>query len=192
MTKPDLPIDRLLVGASGSIGIVDLPAYLANFRAGLAKHVRVIMTANAASMIPDQTVAYFCDHVFRENENSLQRQPGHIQLTQWADMFVVLPASVNILAGAANGMAPNLLTSSILASPKPVVFCPNTNDLMWDKPATQRNLQTLRCDGHVVIEPDLVDAYDVDTGEMGRGRTLPPPERLIPLLLEVYRGPEFS
>ena len=192
MTKPDLPIDRLLIGASGSIGIVDLPAYLANFRAGLAKHVRVIMTANAASMIPDQTVAYFCDHVFRENENILQRQPGHIQLTQWADMFVVLPASVNILAGAANGMAPNLLTTSILASPKPVVFCPNTNDLMWDKPATQRNLQTLRNDGHIVIEPDLVDAYDVDTGEMGRGRTLPPPERLIPLLLEVYRGPEFS
>lgn len=192
MTKPDLPIDRLLVGASGSIGIVDLPAYLANFRAGLAKHVRVIMTASAAYMIPDQTVAYFCDRVFRENENSLQSQPGHIQLTQWADMFVVLPASVNILAGAANGMAPDLLTTSILASPRPVVFCPNTNDLMWDKPATQRNLQTLRNDGHVVIEPDLVDAYDVDTGEIGRGRTLPPPERLMPLLLEVYRGPEFS
>jgi phosphopantothenoylcysteine synthetase/decarboxylase len=192
MMKPDLPIDRLLVGASGSIGVVELPAYLANFRAALAKQVRVIMTASAAAMIPAHTVAFFCDRVFREHENSLQKQPGHIQLTQWADMFVVLPTSVNILAGAANGMAQNLLTTSILASPKPVVFCPNTNDLMWDKPATQRNLQTLRNDGHVVIDPDLVEAYDVDTGELGRGRTLPPPERLIPRLLDVYRRPEFS
>jgi phosphopantothenoylcysteine synthetase/decarboxylase len=190
--KPELPIDRLLVGASGSIGVVELPAYLANFRAGLARQVRVIMSENAADMIPAHTVALFCDRVFREHEDSLQKQPGHIQLTQWADMFVVLPASVNVLAGAANGMASCLLTTSILASPKPVVFCPNTNDLMWDKPATQRNLQTLRNDGHVIVEPDLVDAYDVDTGEMGRGRTLPPPERLIPRLLEIYRRREFS
>jgi phosphopantothenoylcysteine synthetase/decarboxylase len=190
--KPELPIDRLLVGASGSIGVVDLPAYLANFRASLAKQVRVIMSENAAAMIPAHTVALFCDRVFRERENSLQKQPGHIQLTQWADMFVVLPASVNTLAGAANGMAPSLLTTSILASPKPVVFCPNTNDLMWDKPATQRNLQTLRNDGHIVVDPDLVEAYDVDTGEMGRGRTVPPPEMLIPRLLDIYHRPEFS
>jgi hypothetical protein len=57
---------------------------------------------------------------------------------------------------------------------------------------TQRNLQTLRNDGHVVVDPDLVEAYDVDTGEMSTGRTVPPPEMLIPRLLDIYRQPEFS
>ena len=172
--------------------MLSLPSYLATLRAVLAREVRVIMTATAASILPPSTVALICDGVFLDEKPKIPKKPGHIELANWCDMFVALPASANLLGMVANGIAPNLLTSAILASPKPVVFCPNLNATMWHKAAVQRNVQTLRADGHVVVDPELTMAYEVDTGEMRESWVIPDPEQHIERLQQIRRRPEFS
>src|SRR5215210_2885245 len=185
-------VDRLLVGVCGAAAILGLPSYLATLRAELAAEIQVIMTSTATSMLPPSTVALLCDGVFVDGEPTLEKKPGHVELAGWCDLFVVLPASANVLGQAANGIAPNLLTTAILASPKPVVFCPNTNDTMWRKAALQRNVETLRKDGHVVVDPELAMAYEVDTGKVQESRVIPEPEKLVVSLRRVLRRPEFS
>ncbi len=183
---------RLLVGVSGSAAVLSLPSYLATLRAVLAKEVRVIMTPAAASILPPSTVVLICDGVFLDEKPTAQKKPGHVELANWCDMFVVLPASANVLGLVANGIAPNLLTTTILASPKPVIFCPNVNSEMWHKPAVQRNVETLRGDGHVVVDPELAMAYEVDSGEMRESWVIPEPEQLIERLQQIRQRPEFS
>jgi phosphopantothenoylcysteine synthetase/decarboxylase len=185
-------MDRLLVGVSGSVAILNLAAYLAAFRAELAREVRVIMTSQATSMLPPSTVALVCDEVFLDQKPTAEKRPGHIELARWGEMFVVLPATANVIGQAANGLGSNLLTTTILASPKPVVFYPNVNDIMWSKPAVQRNVETLRADGHVVIEPEVAAAYEVDSGKMRESLVLPEPTDLIAQLKELHRQPAFA
>jgi phosphopantothenoylcysteine synthetase/decarboxylase len=184
-------MDRLLVGVSGSVAVLNLPSYLATLRAELAGEVRVIMTAAAASMLPPSTVALICDGVFLDQEPNVEKRPGHIELARWCEMFVVLPATANVIGQAANGLGSNLLTTTILASPKPVVFYPNVNDVMWSKAAVQRNVETLRRDGHIVVEPDVAIAYEVDSGETRESLVIPETTRLVEQLLEINRQPEF-
>lgn len=192
MGSEDQRVDRLLVGVCGAAAILSLPSYLATLRAELAGEIRVIMTTAASSMLPPSTVALLCDGVFVDEAPTPQKKPGHVELTSWCDLFVVLPASANVLGLAANGIAPNLLATAILASPKPVVFCPNVSEEMWTKRALQRNVATLRDDGHIVIEPELAPAYEVDTGEVRESRVVPEPDRLVGLLREVLGLPGFS
>ncbi len=137
-------MDKLLVGVSGSVAVLNLPSYLATLRAELAREVRVIMTAAAASMLPPSTVALVCDGVFLDREPAVEKRPGHIELARWCEMFVVLPATANVIGQTANGLGSNLLTTTILASPKPVVFYPNVNDVMWEqgrRTTQRRNLE---------------------------------------------------
>jgi phosphopantothenoylcysteine synthetase/decarboxylase len=178
-------MDRLLVGVSGSVAVFNLPAYLAALRAEVAEEVRVIMTSAAASILPPSTVALVCDAVFLDERPTATKRPGHIELARWGEMFVVLPATANVIGQAANGLGANLLTTTILASPKPVVFFPNVHEAMWNKPAVQRNVETLRNDGHVVVEPEVATAYEVDSGEMRESLVMPEPSEVIKLLGEL-------
>src|SRR5919112_4096874 len=166
-------MDRLLVGVSGSVAVLSLPAYLATLRAELASQVRVIMTRQAARMLPPSTVALICDEVFLDQEPTAQKRPGHIELARWGEAFAVLPATANVIGQAANGLGSNLLTTTILASSNPVVFFPNVHEDMWNKPAVQRNIETLRSDGHVVAEPRVATAYEVDSGETRKSLVMP-------------------
>jgi len=173
LSEPRASIDHLLVGVSGSIAILNLPTYLVALRAAFAGEVRVIMTAAAAQLLSPSTVALLCEEVLVDEEPTSQKKPGHVELANWADMFLILPASANILGQVANGLAQNLLTTTILASPIPVIFCPNLNRTMWSKKAVQRNLRTLAEDGHLVVEPEHASAYEVGTGEMSDTLVLP-------------------
>jgi phosphopantothenoylcysteine synthetase/decarboxylase len=180
-------MDRLLVGVSGSVAVLNLPSYLATLRAELAGQVRVVMTRQAARMLPPSTVALLCDEVFLEQEPTTVRKPGHIELARWAEMFVILPATANVIGQAANGLGSNLLTTTILAATEPIVFCPNVHPVMWNKAAVQRNLDTLRRDGHTVIEPVVANAYEVDSGEMRESLVLPEPFLLAQQLEAIYQ-----
>jgi len=140
------------------------------------------MTRQAAQMLPPSTVALICDEVFLDQEPTAQRRPGHIELARWGEMFVILPATANVIGQAANGLGPNLLTTTILASPRPVVFLPNVHEDMWNKPVVQRNVETLRNDGHVVAEPRVASAYEVDSRETRQSLVMPEPDEVIELL----------
>lgn len=191
MGSCETKLDRLVVGVSGSVAVLNLPSYLVALRAELAREVKVAMTPAATSLMPPSSVALMCDEVVVDNEQSGIGKPGHVDLARWADMLVVLPASADMLGQAANGLAPNLLATTILASPTPVVFFPNMNIAMWSKRAVQRNVETLRRDGHVVIDPDLVAAYEVASGEMREGCTVPEPERVVEVLRATHEHPGF-
>ena len=80
-----------------------------------------------------------------------------------------------------------MLTTTVLASPEPVVFCPNVHPEMWNKAAVQQNVEMLREDGHVVIEPEVATAYEVDSGETRDGLVVPEPSDLAQRLRELHR-----
>jgi phosphopantothenoylcysteine synthetase/decarboxylase len=77
----------------------------------------------------------------------------HVELATWADVILVVPATANFLGKVANGIADDLLTTTLLAASCPVVIVPVTNTAMWSKPAVQRNVAQLREDGYEVVEP---------------------------------------
>ena len=92
---------------------------------------------------------------------------GHIQLSRSADLVVVCPATADLLAKAANGLANGLASTTLLATDKSVLMVPTMNVRMWDHAAVQRNVATLRADGVSVMEPDI---GAMACGEFGPGR----------------------
>lgn len=105
---------------------------------------------------------------------------GHIQLSRSADFILVCPATADLLAKMAAGIADDLATTLLLATDKPVVVAPAMNVRMWLHPATARNIQQLVADGVQVIEP--ADG-EMACGEHGPGR-LPEPQAIIDWLSE--------
>lgn len=96
---------------------------------------------------------------------------AHIELGRWADAIVVAPATADILAKLASGIADDLLSTALLAAPQRALLVPAMNSRMYEHPATQRNLTVLRGDGHVIIGP----AYgELAEGEEGMGRMVEP------------------
>jgi phosphopantothenoylcysteine synthetase/decarboxylase len=100
---------------------------------------------------------------------------GHIQLSRAADFVLVCPATADLLAKMAGGLADDLATTLLLATDKPVVVAPAMNVRMWLHPATGRNVQQLIADGIKVIEPA---EGEMACGEFGPGR-LPEPEAIM-------------
>jgi phosphopantothenoylcysteine decarboxylase/phosphopantothenate--cysteine ligase len=100
---------------------------------------------------------------------------GHIQLSRSADLVLVCPATADLLAKMAGGIADDLATTLLLATDKPVVVAPAMNVRMWLHPATQRNVAQLKSDGVRVIEPD---EGEMACGEYGPGR-LPEPAAIV-------------
>ena len=100
---------------------------------------------------------------------------GHIELSRAADLVLVCPATADLLAKMAAGIADDLATTLLLATDKPVVVAPAMNVRMWQHPATQRNTAQLKSDGVGVIEPD---EGEMACGEYGPGR-LPEPEAIL-------------
>jgi phosphopantothenoylcysteine decarboxylase/phosphopantothenate--cysteine ligase len=103
---------------------------------------------------------------------------GHIQLSRQADLVVVCPATADLLARMAAGIADDLATTLLLATDKPVLAVPAMNVRMWQHPATVRNIARLRGDGVTVVEPD---EGEMACGEFGPGR-LPEPEAIVTVI----------
>ncbi len=99
---------------------------------------------------------------------------GHIQLSREADLVVVAPATADLLAKMAMGIADDLATTLLLATDKPVLAAPAMNVRMWQHAATRRNVAQLRTDGVTILEPD---EGEMACGEFGPGR-LPDPQAI--------------
>jgi phosphopantothenoylcysteine synthetase/decarboxylase len=108
---------------------------------------------------------------------------GHIQLSRSADFVLVCPATADLIAKMAAGIADDLATTLLLATDKPVVIAPAMNVRMWLHPATQRNLGQLKADGARVIEPA---EGEMACGEFGPGR-LPEPCEIVDQLSELLK-----
>ncbi|MEM9841078.1 MAG: bifunctional phosphopantothenoylcysteine decarboxylase/phosphopantothenate--cysteine ligase CoaBC [Pseudomonadota bacterium] len=113
-----------------------------------------------------------------------EAEMGHIQLSRSADLVVVCPATADLMAKAANGLANDLASTALLATDKPVLMVPAMNVRMWQHAATQRNLATLRRDGIIVMDPD---EGAMACGEYGPGR-LPDPLEIAGRIETILEG----
>ncbi|WP_017576971.1 flavoprotein [Nocardiopsis kunsanensis] len=172
---PGLLPQRMLVGVSGSIAAVTLPSYLYAFRTAGVQRIAAVLTRTAEGLVAEQSMRALCDGVYTDVEHG----PGHVALGRWADRVVVLPCTAHVLGCAAQGLAPSLLTSVLLASEQPVDFVPAMNPVMWRKPSVQRNAAQLREDGNAVLEPRDCTAYEVAAKALVPGLAPPTPDELL-------------
>jgi phosphopantothenoylcysteine decarboxylase/phosphopantothenate--cysteine ligase len=170
---------RVTVGVSGGIAAYKA-AELVRALQRQALEVHVVMTAAACKFVQPLTFASLTGHkvitsLWEEWDtgSSSAEQNGieHIAEAQWADALVVAPATANILAKFAHGIADDFLTTMYLATQAPVLVAPAMNVNMWEHPATQSNLEILRQRGVRVIEPG---AGDLACGMVGAGRMAEP------------------
>ena len=149
--------------------------------------VRVGMTKRACEFIQPLTFrALSGSHVIVDDYAPDNPDPiAHITFSQTVDLFLIAPATANIISKLANGIADDFLSSTYLACTAPVLIAPAMNTSMWHHPATQRNLQQLRADGVFVIEPD---EGEMACGTIGPGR-LSEPERIVAAALDILENP---
>ena len=145
--------------------------------------VRVAMTKRACEFVQPLTFrALSGSHVVVDDYAPDNPDPiAHITFSQTADLLIVAPATANMIAKFANGVADDFLSSTYLACFAPVLIAPAMNTTMLEHPATQRNLKRLRADGVHFVEPD---AGEMACGTIGPGR-LSEPERIVAAALEI-------
>lgn len=176
---------KVALGITGGIAAYKAAEVLRGLqRAGCT--VRVAMTKRACEFIQPLTFrALSGSHVIVDDYAPDNPDPiAHITFSQTVDLFLIAPATANIIAKLANGIADDFLTSTYLACTAPVLIAPAMNTSMWHHPATQRNLQQLRADGLFVIEPD---EGEMACGTIGPGR-LSEPERIVAAALELLEN----
>ncbi|MFJ9562975.1 bifunctional phosphopantothenoylcysteine decarboxylase/phosphopantothenate--cysteine ligase CoaBC [Streptomyces fuscichromogenes] len=169
MDKP-----KVVLGVSGGIAAYKACELLRRFSES-GHDVRVVPTASALHFVGAATWSALSGNpVSTEVWDHVEEVP-HVRIGQHADLVVVAPATADMLAKAAHGLADDLLTNTLLTARCPVVFAPAMHTEMWEHPATQENVATLRRRGAVVIEPAVGRLTGVDTG---KGR-LPDPAEIF-------------
>lgn len=151
--------------------------------------VTCVLTAGGAQFVTAMTLAALSEQPVHTTLWDLTHEVemGHIQLSRKADLVVVCPATADLMAKMAAGIADDLATTLLLATDKPVLAVPAMNVRMWDHAATRRNVATLRASGVTVLDPD---EGLMACGEYGPGR-LPEPERVWQLICDqLGRGGE--
>lgn len=139
--------------------------------------VTCVLTAGGQQFVTPMTLAALSENPVYTTLWDLkdEAEMGHIQLSRAADLVVIAPATADLMARMAAGIADDLATTLLLATDKPVLAAPAMNVRMWQHPATQRNVATLRGDGVTVMEPD---EGPMACGEYGPGR-LPEPDAIL-------------
>ena len=182
MSAPDRP-RRLLIGACGAANVLTLPAYLTALGAELGSgpdprlDVAVIMTHSAARFLSPDAVRLITPTVVAPDEPPLRQ--NHVDWARWPDLFLVLPATAHMLAAGAHGLADGLLATTLLAYEGPVTYFPSMNPVMAAHPAVQRNVTTLRTDGHQVIMGTPASSYEAATGSYTQLPGMPAPSAVV-------------
>ena len=165
---------RVLLIIGGGIAAYKAPDLVRQLRAqGLA--VRCLLTAAAEQFVSPLALASVSGDKVYENLFDLtdEAEMGHIQLSREAELILVAPATADLMAKAAQGLANDLASTTLLATDKPILMAPAMNVRMWEHAATQRNLAQLSADGVHMVGPD---EGDMACGEFGPGRMSEPVE----------------
>ena len=154
-------------------------------KAGVA--VRPILTAAGAQFVTPLSLSALAeDRVYSELFSLTdEAEMGHIELSRSADLVVVAPATADLMAKAAQGLAGDLATTTLLATDKPVLMAPAMNVRMWEHAATQRNFATLQADGVSFVGPD---EGAMACGEFGAGR-MAEPQAIFDAAMAMLEGP---
>ena len=165
---------RVLLIVSGGIAAIKIPEVIRSIRE-LGGSVRCVLTKGGEQFVTPLSLAALSEDKVYTDLFSLtdESEMGHINLSRDADVLMVAPASADILAKMAAGLANDLASTVLLATDKPVIYVPSMNVRMWEHMATQANVQTLEARGVTFIGP--VEG-DMACGEYGMGRMVEPAE----------------
>ncbi|MGM0536578.1 MAG: bifunctional phosphopantothenoylcysteine decarboxylase/phosphopantothenate--cysteine ligase CoaBC [Pseudomonadota bacterium] len=166
------PRRRVLLGISAGIAAYK-SAQLARLLVQAGCTVRVVMTEGAQAFITPLTLQALTGEAVRTSllDPEAEAGMGHIELARWADTILIAPATADLMARLAQGLADDLLTTLCLASEAEKVMAPAMNQAMWRHPATRRNAHQLAEDGWQLLGPD---SGDQACGDVGPGRMLDP------------------
>src|SRR5881227_3036803 len=164
---------RVVLGVSGGIAAYKAPELVRRLRDAGAD-VRVILTPNAARFVSPLSLAAVSDHgvILDQWGDAGHGGVDHVELARWAELLLIAPATANVLAKLATGIADDALTTYALAHRAAVVVAPAMNTFMLQHPTVQQNLATLRARGVVVLDPD---SGLLACGDEGAGRMPDPP-----------------
>jgi len=164
---------QILLIVSGGIAAYKSPDLVRRLRERGAR-VRCVMTEAANNFITATTLAAVSGVPVATDlfEPIAGADVGHIRIAREADLIIVAPATADLIGRTALGLASDLAGAILLARSSPVLFAPAMNPKMWDNPATQRNLATLRADGIAFVGPDRGEM--AESGEAGLGRMSEP------------------
>jgi phosphopantothenoylcysteine decarboxylase / phosphopantothenate---cysteine ligase len=165
---------RILLGVSGGIAAYKSCELVRRLR-DLDAQVRVVMTERGTHFVSPTTFQALSGQSVRVSlwDEQAEAAMGHIELARWAERILIAPASADLLARLAHGLADDLLTTLCLASAAPLYLAPTMNQQMWAHPAVQANIETLRQRGAHLLGPA---AGDQACGDIGSGRMLEPHE----------------
>jgi len=145
---------NIVIGMSGGIAcykVCEIISYLKREGA----NIEVIMTKNATEFITPLTIETLTKNkvIINMFDNKEHTEVEHIRLAQKADIFLIVPATANIIGKVANGIADDMLTTTIIATKKKVVFAPAMNNQMYENEIVQENISKLKKHGYEFIEP---------------------------------------
>jgi phosphopantothenoylcysteine decarboxylase len=173
---------ELLVGVTGGIAAYKTAVLVSQLvQAGAG--VSVIMTRAATRLVGPHTFQALTGRPVRTGVFGRGAHP-HIEVAAQAELFCIAPATANVLAKAACGLADDLVSTVLLAFDGPVILAPAMNCQMWQKPAVQRNVTQLRADGLTLIDPE--EGY-LSCGMVGAGR-MASPEKIFQTIFATLAG----
>ena len=173
---------RILLGVSGGIAAYKACELTRRLRdAGC--DVRVVPTANAARFVTPLTFQALSGNAVRSNlwDEAAEMGMGHLELARWAQRIVIAPASADVIAKLAHGIADDLLSTLCLATEAPLAIAPAMNHRMWRHAATRANVETLRARGAAILGPEDGPLAE---GESGPGRLMEP-EAIVAALAQL-------
>jgi phosphopantothenoylcysteine decarboxylase/phosphopantothenate--cysteine ligase len=178
---------RILLGVSGGIAAYKA-ADLARRLLDAGAEVQVVMTDSAQQFVTAMTFQALTGRPVRTSlwDSGAEAAMGHIELARWASRILIAPASADLMARLAHGLANDLLSTICLASEAPLTLVPAMNRVMWAHTATQANLAILRTRGVAVLGPGEGDQA---CGEVGAGRMLEPLQIVEALTTTAYGSP---
>ncbi|MEW2388173.1 bifunctional phosphopantothenoylcysteine decarboxylase/phosphopantothenate--cysteine ligase CoaBC [Streptomyces venezuelae] len=178
---------KVVLGVSGGIAAYKACELLRRLTES-GHDVRVVPTASALHFVGAATWSALSGHPVSTEVWSDVHEVPHVRIGQHADLVIVAPATADMLAKAAHGLADDLLTNTLLTARCPVVFAPAMHTEMWEHPATQENVATLRRRGALVVEPAVGRLTGVDTG---KGR-FPDPVELFEVVRRVLARKDLA
>lgn len=175
---------KIVVGVTGGIAAYKAVDVVSRLRKAGAE-VHVIMTREAAQFVTELTFREISGQPVALDMWSkvTQFQVEHVALATLADLILVVPATANLLAKAAAGIADDMLTTTLLATKAPICMAPSMNTVMYENPVTQKNIATLRSRGVQILEPD---EGHLACGTSGKGR-LPEPAAIVSFVQNGFR-----
>jgi len=169
---------ELAIGVTGGIAAYKTAALVSRLvQAGAG--VSVVMTRSATKLVRPKTFEALTGRAVRTETFGPGPHP-HIELADAAELLCVAPATANLLAKAAHGLGDDLLSTLILSFRGPMILAPAMNSHMWQKPAVRRNVEQLRADRFVLIEPE--EGY-LSCGAVGPGR-MASPEKIFQVIAD--------